>query len=183
MINNHPMQFIKDEYRPKVLIILLIGALLIFSLFYFLDIPLNTLASPLGVVSFELSGSLEKSEQIMSSWNFHARLYAAFGLGFDFLFMVVYASAISLACLMISKKHSGWFSLLGVWLGWGVFLAAISDSIENISLWNLLTGNISSVWPVLAAWCAIIKFAIILLGIIYSLAGWLIPRKPIVLPY
>lgn len=68
MIKNNPMNFIKVDYRFKVLRILIIGTLLIFSLFYLLDIPLKTQASPLGVVSFELSGSLEKSEQIMSSW-------------------------------------------------------------------------------------------------------------------
>lgn len=177
MIKNNPMEFIKVEYRPKALMILIIGTLLIFSLFYFLDIPLKTKASPLGVVSFELSGSLEKSEQIISSWNFDARLFAAFGLGFDFLFMVVYASTISLACLLTYEKHKGWFSLLGIWLGWGMVLAAIADAIENTALWNLLIGNIASIWPVLAAWCATIKFALILLGIIYSITGWMIPRK------
>lgn len=173
----NPMQFIGLNDRKKVFIFLLLTVLFIFSIFRFLDTPLQTQASPSGIVSFELAGSPEKSTQILSSWDSNAKLFAAFGLGLDFLFMVVYAATISLACLMASTKHSGWFSRLGAWFGVGVFLAAMFDTIENICLWNLLNGNISPVWSILAFWCATFKFTLIVLGLFYAMVGWLLPRK------
>ena len=130
----NPMQFLEPENRKKILIFLLISVLLIFFIFRSLDLPLKTVAAPSGIVSFEFAGTPENSAMILASWDSHADLFAAFGLGFDFLFMVVYAATISLACLMASTKHSGWFSRLGAWFGVGVFLAAMFDTIENICL-------------------------------------------------
>ena len=173
----NPMNCVNPENRKRVLIILLILIILIFSIFRFLDSPLRTEAAPSGIVSFELAGSAEKTNQILASWDTRADLFAAFGLGFDFLCMVVYASTISLSCLMVSAKHTGRFSSLGTWLGWGAILAAILDSIENIALWNLLIGKTVPYLPQVAAWCASIKFTFILLGILYGLAGWLMPKK------
>lgn len=177
MTIQNPMQRIDPKNRKKVLIFLLLAILLIFTIFRFLDIPLQTMAAPSGIVSFELAGTTEKAGQILASWDSHANLYAAFGLGFDYLFMLVYATFISLACLMASKRQAGWFSRLGAWLGWGAFLAALLDAIENIALWNLLSGNGPSTWPVVAAWCASFKFAFILSGILYALIGWALPKK------
>lgn len=170
------MNWVKTEDRPKVLISLLIMAILIFSIFRYLDFPLRTQAAPMGIVSFELAGTQGRSEQILSSWKETSNLYAAFGLGFDFLFMIIYAFAISLACIMVSDKYSGWRSKLGMWLGWGIFLAAALDAVENIALWNLLVGNFSINWSILAAGCASVKFGIIIVGIVYAVAGWLFPK-------
>ena len=60
---------------------------------------LITTAAPYGIISFELAGSVEKAQQIIDSWDQDARLYAAFSLGFDYLFMVLYSTTIALACL------------------------------------------------------------------------------------
>lgn len=176
MLKENPMNFIKIEYRSKVLVILIVLTIFILSIFRSLDSPLQSQISPLGVISFELSGSLEKTQQILSSWNSNANLFAAFGLGFDFLFMAVYAATISLACSMISEKHKGWFDRVGVCIGWGAFLAVMFDVIENICLWMLLTGNLSISLPVLAFWCATFKFLIILFGIIYLAVGCILPK-------
>ncbi|HBG74187.1 MAG: hypothetical protein A2X25_03915 [Chloroflexi bacterium GWB2_49_20] len=176
MTIQNPLQCIDPKNRKKVLIFLLLAILSIFSIFRFLDAPLQTKAAPAGIVSFELAGNPEKAGQILASWNSHANLFAAFGLGFDYLFMLVYATCISLACLMASNRKSGWFSSLGAWLGWGAFLAVLLDATENIALWNLLNGNGLIAWPEVAAWCASIKFALILSGILYALIGWILQK-------
>jgi len=177
MIFNNPLVFIDPLKRKKVLIFLLLVIFLIFIIFRFLDTPLRTDAAPSGIVSFEIAGSQEKAGQILASWDVRAKLYAAFGLGFDYLFMVVYAISISLICLMVTERHTGWFSRLGIWLGWGAYLAALFDSIENIALWNLLSSDTSQIWPILAIWCASIKFTLILSGILYGVIGWVYPSK------
>lgn len=179
MTFQNPVLLIAPDRRRKVMLVLFVAILLIFVIFRFLDIPLRTAAAPSGIVSFELAGSQEKSSQILASWDDHADLYAAFGLGFDFLFMLVYSTFISLGCLMTSLKHSGWFSKVGFWLGWGAFLAASMDAIENLALWKQLSGNMIPLWPILAAWCASIKFTLLLVGISYILLGWVLPKKKI----
>jgi hypothetical protein len=51
------------------------------------------------------------------------------------------------------------------------------DSVENTALFSILQGNIIVPYPQVAACCATIKFALILLGLSYGLAGWLLPEK------
>jgi len=177
MIFQNPLMFIDPKERKKVLIFLLLAIIVIFIVFRFLDIPLQTDAAPSGIVSFEIAGSQEKAGQILASWDIRTKLFAAFGLGFDYLFMAVYAAFISLICMMASERHIGWFSRLGTWLGWGAYLAAIFDSIENIALWNLLSSEISHTWPILALWCATFKFILIISGVLYGIIGWVYPTE------
>ena len=69
-------------------------------------------------------------------------------------------------------KGSGW--PLARWsnlLSWAVFLAAILDIIENIALVNILFGPLVSPWPEIARWCAIPKFVLIFIGIVYVIYG------------
>lgn len=138
---------------------------------------MRTSAAPFGVVSFELAGTEEKAGAMLDSWDAAARLNNAFGLGFDFLFMPVYATALSLGVLLAVDRRKGAWSALGKALGWGVFAATVFDSVENLSLFSILKGNITAPYPQIAVGCAIVKFALILLGLIYGLAGWLLPEK------
>ena len=52
-----------------------------------------------------------------------------------------------------------------------VILAAILDSIENLALTTLILGSVVSPWPEIARWCAIIKFSLIFIGIVYVIYG------------
>jgi len=148
-----------------------------FAIFQFLDQPLRTSAAPSGTVSFELAGSVEKAGTILDSWDSAARLKSAFGLGFDFLFMPLYATALSLGTLLAVDRRRGVWSALGKTLGWGAFAATVFDAVENIALFSILQANIVAPYPQVAAWCATVKFALILLGLFYGLAGWLLPEK------
>ncbi len=177
MTINNPLMLIDPNKRKTVFTGLLLAIILIFIVFGFLDIPLRTEAAPSGIVSFEMAGSQEKAGQILASWDARAKLFAAFGLGFDYLFMVVYATFISLICLMASGRTTGLFSGLGAWLGWGAYLAAVFDSIENIALWNLLVSDASHFWPILAMWCASIKFILIISGVLYGFIGRVLPIR------
>ncbi len=98
---------------------------------------LITTAAPYGIISFELAGSVEKAQQIIDSWDQDARLYAAFSLGFDYLFMLLYSTTIALACLwggraLQARDIPGY--RIGIFLAWGLWLAAVLDGIENIAL-------------------------------------------------
>ena len=102
----------------------------------------------------------------------------AFGLGLDYLFMPVYALTISLSVLMASRKHAGAFARLGAYIGWAALLSALFDVIENFALWRLLSNwAVTPFCPRMAAANATIKFVLILVGILFALAGWLLPEK------
>jgi len=115
----HPLDFIPDKTRKPLFIALLIWTLILFAIFRPLSAPLTTSAAPSGIVSFELARTPENAQAMVASWDGRAQLFAAFGLGFDYLFMLSYAFAIALACLLAAGRHPGAFAKIGAWLGWG----------------------------------------------------------------
>ena len=54
--------------------------------------------------------------------------------------------------------------VLGAPLAWGLWIAALLDFVENFALVILLFGWVQSPWPQIAAVCAAIKFALLLLA-------------------
>jgi hypothetical protein len=174
---NHPLTFISDGKRKPIFIAALVWTLILFAIFQPLGTPITNAAAPSGIVSFELARTPVNAQAMIDSWDARAQLYAAFGLGFDFLFMPTYALALALGSLLAAGRHPGWFAKLGAWIGWGALAAPLFDAIENIGLWNSLLGHAQSAWPAVSFWCATAKFALILLGILYGLIGWLWPKK------
>ena len=104
-------------------------------------------------------------------------LFAAFGLGIDYLFMPLYALALAIGTLLAAHRHAGWMRSLGAVAGYAAFTAAIFDAIENYALLRVLLGEIQAAYPAIAAFCAIIKFGLILFGVFYGLVAWLFPKK------
>ncbi len=173
----HPLDCIPEKTRKPLFIALLIWTLILFAIFRPLSAPLTNAAAPSGIVSFELARTPENAARMVDSWDARAQLFAAFGLGLDYLFMPSYALAIALGILLAAGRHPGSFAKLGAWPGWGLFAAAIFDAVENIALWNVLLGAANPAWPTVSFWCASVKFAMILLRILYALAGWFWPKQ------
>lgn len=173
----HPLDFLSPASRKPLFLSFLALTLILFAVFRVLNAPLITPAAPGGIVTFELAGDINPAARILASWDDTAQLVAAFGLGLDYLFMPAYALALSLGILLAASRHPGAFAKLGGWLGWGALAAAFFDAVENFALWRLLWGDFQTVWPPLAAFCAAVKFALLLLGLAYALVGWLWPEK------
>ena len=172
--SRHPFNFIPPNWWPRLFWLLLGLTIVLMIVFGITGEPLTTTTAPYGVVSFELAGSVERSKSILISWDADAQLRAAFGLGLDFVFMLVYASTIAFGCGMTAQvlKRSGWpLAGWGILLSWAVILAAVLDAIENIALTTLIFGSVVSPWPEIARWCAIFKFALIFISIVYVIYG------------
>ena len=172
----HPLENLPQNSRKPLFWTFLAGTLVLFAIFRVLNAPLVTPAAPGGVVTFELAGSPSSSQSILDSWDARAKLFAAFGLGLDYLFMPLYALALMCGTLLAGDRHRGWLKSLGAAAGWGALAAALFDSVENYALWTILTGGAFAAWPVVAALCARLKFALLALGVLYALAGWLRPQ-------
>ena len=183
----HPLANIPSTSRKPLFWAFLAGTLFLFAIFRVLDAPLQTSVAPSGVVSFELAGTPSQAQAIIDSWHAagepgadmvsRAYSFAVFGLGIDYLFMPLYATALALGILLAAGRHPGWFSALGAWLGWGAYAAALFDAVENYALVRMLILN--EVWtpyPEIAAWCATLKFGLLVLGLVYALVGWIWPK-------
>ncbi|HFB63921.1 MAG TPA: hypothetical protein ENJ60_00130 [Aeromonadales bacterium] len=91
-------------------------------------------------------------------------------LGVDYLFIILYASTISLSCLLLARKISMVFphaANLGIFIAKIQIIAALCDATENFALIQLLLGSDHPHWPVIALWMALIKFSLIGIGILY----------------
>ncbi len=175
---SHPLSFISNSTRKPAFFALLAWTLVLFAVFQLLNKPLITSAAPAGIVSHQFAWMPEKAQAILSSWDEHASLFAAFGLGLDYLFMPSYALTVALGALLVAGRHSGWLARLGTWAAYGVFIAAFFDGLENIGeVQQLLNGFITSPVTHFVGGCAYIKFSLLLLGCLYDLVGWLIPKE------
>lgn len=141
--------------------------------------PLATPAAPQGIVSLELAGSAERAAAILASWAPPQREAAAFGLGLDFLFLLLYPVAISLACRIVAfriePRRPRW-ARLGRAIALAVPLCVALDAVENAALWRMLQLGPTGPWPLMAAICAGPKFGLILLGLAYAVPTWGLAR-------
>ncbi len=154
-----------------------------FVLFVILTVLFRFLDVPRGIVAFELAGSVTASQSIINAWDKNAQLVAAFGLGIDYLYMIAYSTVIGMACLWAARTLAArnWpLRSFGPPLAWGLWLAALFDATENVALWMQLLNGVAEPYPQIAAFCATLKFLLIILGVLYVLYGalaWLIGRR------
>ncbi len=137
-----------------------------------------------GIVSFELAGSADRSQEIQDEWGEDGRDAARQQLWIDYAFMLAYGAFLVLAAAATRDlaRSRGWRRLIAV----GALavpaggIAAGCDAIENACL--LLTlGDAGSWAPVTATVFATAKFALLLVALAYILAGLgtrLLSRRP-----
>ncbi len=166
-----PFNQVNQATRKRWMWIFIVLALLMSYIMTNIGAPLKTDAASSGIISYEFAGSVANAQAMINSWDAQAKIHAGLSLGLDFLYPFVYAMAISLAVVVASGRFAGWFNQLGGLLVWGVWVAAILDYTENVSLIMLLLGSTNELWATLAYWCAAVKFLLIILGILYALLG------------
>jgi hypothetical protein len=127
-----------------------------------------------GIVSFELAGSADRSQEIQDEWGEDGRDAARQQLWIDYGFMLAYGAFLVMAAAATRDlaRSRGWPRLVAI----GVLavpaggIAAGCDAIENACL--LLTlGDAGSWAPVTATVFATAKFALLLVALAYILTG------------
>ena len=172
-----PFRWLCDEHRKGALVVSLTLCLVLLLVMHVLDGPLKSQAAPRGIISYEMAKTPFAAQRILASWNHDAKIQAAFSLGIDYLFMVVYAFFIGLACVQISRSLSARWPAIGMFgclLAWGQLPAAVCDAVENVALFRLLIGSTLEMWPLMAWSCAVVKFSLVGMGWLYILCGGLI---------
>jgi len=165
--------------RQRGILLVTIGtAVTLMMLLNIIGAPLVTPAAPGGIVTFEFAGTMAQVEEILASWDTSAKIRAGLSLGLDFIFPRAYGAAIAFSCLAVAGRGERAWQQGGRRLAAGMIAAVLLDYIENIALIQLLLGAQDEMWPLLAYWCAVIKFALILSGIGYALVvgAWRLGR-------
>ncbi|MDP3360194.1 MAG: hypothetical protein Q8S41_12695 [Lutibacter sp.] len=168
-----PFQNISKPSEKKLTIILLVSLIIMFLTMRYFDAPLKNTEAPSGIISFEFAKELSKSEAILNSWNTLAKTSAGMSMGFDFLFLIIYALFFALLIHKINERL--WKGLkihtVGVLLIWCIFLAAFFDMVENVALIKLLLGDLQQKWVSVAFYFAISKFFLLAIGFIFIIVS------------
>lgn len=170
-----PFNNLLKPSKRKLTLILGISVVILITIMRFFDTQIQHAENTKGIISFELAKDLSASKNILNSWDTLSKTAAGMSMGFDFLFLIVYALFIS---LIIHKLNERLWKLspiytFGVVLIWSVFLAAFFDIIENIALIKLLLGDLQQKWSSIAYYFAISKFSLLTLGILFILINLL----------
>jgi len=168
-----PLLWLSETSLPRVFVVTSILAVLSMASLQVLDVPLRTEVAPAGIISYQFACDLEGARRILDSWGPN-RVYAGLSLGLDYLFMVSYAGALGLGCVLVARRLGRWsggLAALGVVLSWGQWLAALLDATENYALIRLLLGSERALWPALACSCALPKFLIVGAGVLFIGVG------------
>ena len=139
-----------------------------------LDQPLRTTAAPHGIVSFELAGSSDAVTRILASWGPEGRRRAELSLRLDYVFLVAYATVLSLLCGTVAQSWAASRPRLrqvGMLLAACQWLAALLDAAENLLLQSILADASGALLPLAAHWCALVKFTLIGFGWLYILVA------------
>ena len=171
-----PLAFLPSPHRKRLFLTLLAGTLILAAVFQVINAPLQTAPAPAGILSLQVAWTPEKAQTILDSWNASARLYAAFGLGIDYLFMALYGLTLALAALLAAGRHPGWFARLAPWAGWGALLAAVCDGTENAGQFLQLFSGRVQLAPLVGS-LASLKVACLASAILDGLAGWMWPGE------
>lgn len=170
----HPLETIPKNRRPAIFISLFVVTIVVMLVLNLTGDVLRTDEAPAGIISYEFAGTVGKAQSILDSWSPRTKIFAGFNLGLDYLFLVAYSTTIALAVIWAGSRLKAsrrfWISLAVV-LAWALWGAAILDAIENYALFTMLVNGASEPWPQVAWWSALVKFSIVIIGIVYSLVG------------
>ena len=108
----------------------------------------------------------------IESWgpDYCARL--GFALGFDFLFIDAYVTAIGLGCATVATDVPGLLGNLGIILAYAQVASGFVDAIENVSLIRLLIFGFEERLMSVARLATALKFVVPVAGLLYILAVW-----------
>ena len=173
----HPFEWFTPSGQIRAFIFFFILSLMVMVSLQVTGARLITTVSPSGILSFEFAGELSAAQNMVNSWGQTGRVYAGLNLGLDYLFLLVYACAIGLGCVLVARSLSPrttFLANLGILIACAQFGAALLDCVENYALIRVLFGTEMAVWPVVARWCALPKFSIVGAGLIYVIIGTIV---------
>lgn len=142
--------------------------------FVFLAALLQGMAPPEGWLAFEFPAW---SGVEPATWTVHQRQEVVFGLGFDYLFIFVYAAFLTVLGSAIGGRIAAadvcrnCIPKLSLW----IWAAAGADALENWGLYRWLRDGEG--WLLAISLAAVVKYLFIVLIVILLVSGWRRTRR------
>lgn len=95
-----------------------------------------------------------------------------FALGFDYLFMAAYVTAIGLGCATVANDAGVWLHRVGMIVAYAQIAGGLIDATENATLIRLLVNGFDERLMRIARFATAAKFTIPLTGIAYIVTAW-----------
>lgn len=170
MVN--PFSWLSADLQGSVLIALAVAAMAMAKILSTTGagLTLKEEGIAFGIVNLEVSWSRERAEAIVKAWQKHGVAGRAVQqTQLDFVFLLIYPAALSLACVMTAGVDDGFMAGIGIAMSWLVLFCAPFDAFENLMLLKMLKGPFEPNIPRLTAISASLKFIIILVTLLYLL--------------
>jgi hypothetical protein len=128
-----------------------------------------------GIIDVELMRTSTKAAETVAQLGPGGVGAAQMSLYLDFGFLVLYALALSAACVLLAARahergRTG-LAAAGRTIAWVAPLAAALDAVENIALLLVFDGHVDQPWPGIAFGFASAKFALLAIVILYLVVG------------
>lgn len=160
---------LKETPSDKILAIIAVIAFVIFILINQLVFaPLGQNVSP-GILDFEFAWTQERVSTIFSAWGTDGMMQHTLGVYWDMIYIVGYGFFIFGCILLVSRRLSERLQDIGIYMSLTPLIAGIFDLIENMQLLVMLSSPtvFASYMPIIAAVSALIKFALLIVGIVF----------------
>lgn len=162
-----PFQWIPADRRKWTLIVLaLASAVLIAGLYVIgkpLELPESEEALTGGILDIEMPVNPARADRVVSAWESRGLVdTASRQTMLDFLFLCIYPATLSLFCMLLADRRSGFMAALGIAFSWAVLFCTPLDAFENLLILRMLGGETFSPFPELATFVARMKFSLVI---------------------
>lgn len=176
----HPFErWFEASLRP-LFVASFVLSLIVMAVLGSVDAGLHVPTAPQGIVSFEIAGA-DGAGPLLAGWTEAQRRDAIFVQGLDYLFLLVYSTALASGALLLGRRHAAGRARLASLArpaAWALTIAGLSDAIENTPMTIMLrTGEVSATGATISLVFASVKFALLAVGIGYVLFALFAPRR------
>jgi hypothetical protein len=134
-----------------------------------------------GILGFELAGSSDRADEIVTEWGPKGRSAARQSLVLDYGYLVGYGLLIAGACVVVGERAARLgrrrLAAAAPVLAWAALAAAACDALENVNLLIVAGQHTAQPWPGLAFAFACGKFALVNVALLFALIGWAVTRR------
>ena len=125
--------------------------------------------SSFGIVDFELRAGSTRT--ILDTWGEVGVRAARQQIGLDFVWLVLYAAALAVACIAVGEELGGTWRAVGVALSYAAVAAGLLDAVENTALLAVLADRATAVPARIAQVAALTKFALVVPALGFAVLG------------
>ena len=170
---------LKEIPKNLYLIMMFVGGFILFiaiNMLLFQAFSTSSFFATYGILDFEFAWTVEQVELIFTTWGSIGMVIQEAGVYWDFIYIIGYVFFAFGGVLLVTRKVSGKFQNVGLYISFIAILSGIFDVMENIFLLIMLQ-NPSAVpifAPPIAAIMATIKFSCLAIALVYFVIGLII---------